>query len=52
MVNIKYRLRLIVNPIETLPNPLTPEISLLTLLTVCYTVLVMLLWRIWYWINL
>ena len=33
-------------------NPFTPKISLLILLTVCYTVLVMLTWRIWYWINL
>ena len=33
-------------------NPLTPKISLVILLTVCYTVLVMLVWRIWYWINL
>ena len=33
-------------------NPLTPKISLVILLTVCYTVLVMLVWRICYWINL
>ena len=33
-------------------NPLTPKISLETLLTVCHTFLVMLVWRIWYWINL
>ena len=33
-------------------NSLTPKISLVILLTVCYTVLVMLVWRIWYWINL
>ena len=33
-------------------NPLTLKISLLILLTVCHTVLVMLVWRIWYWINL
>ena len=33
-------------------NPLTPKISLVILLTVCHTVLVMLVWRIWYWINL
>ena len=32
-------------------NPLTPKISLAILLTVCHTVLVMLVWRIWYWIN-
>ena len=33
-------------------NPLTPKISLLILLSVGHTVLVMLVWRIWYWINL
>ena len=27
-------------------NPLTPKISLVNLLTVCHTVLVMLVWRI------
>ena len=32
-------------------NPVTPKISLVILLTVCYTVVVMLVWRIWYWIN-
>ena len=29
-------------------NPLTPKISLVILLTVCHTVLVMLILRIWY----
>ena len=33
-------------------NPLTPKISLAILLTFCHTVLVMLVWRIWFWINL
>ena len=33
-------------------NPLTPKITLAILLTVCHTVLVMLVWRIWYWIIL
>ena len=33
-------------------NPLTPKILLVILLTVCHTVLVMLVWRIWHWINL
>ena len=33
-------------------NPLTPKISLVILFTVCHTVLVMLICRIWYWINL
>ena len=35
-------------------NPLTPKISLIILSTVCHTVLVMLVlvWRIWHWINL
>ena len=28
-------------------NPLTPKILLVILLTVCHTVLVMLVWRIW-----
>ena len=32
-------------------NPVTPKISLVILLTVYYTVLVMLVWRIWYWVN-
>ena len=32
-------------------NPFTPKISLTILLTVCHTVLVMLVSRIWYWIN-
>ena len=32
-------------------NPLTPKISLVILLTVFHIVLVMLVWRIWYWIN-
>ena len=36
----------------TLINPVTPKISFVILLTVCHTVLVMLVWRIWYWINL
>ena len=31
-------------------NPLTPKISLVILFTVCYIVLAMLVWRIWYWI--
>ena len=30
-------------------NPFTPRISLVILLTVCHTVLIMLVWRIWYW---
>ena len=33
-------------------NPLTPKISFVILVTVCHTVLVVLVWRIWYWINL
>ena len=32
-------------------NPLTPKISLIILLTVCHTVLAMLVLRIWCWIN-
>ena len=32
--------------------PLTPKISSVILLTVCHTALVMLVWRIWCWINL
>ena len=39
--------------IASLPwvNPLTPKISLVILLSVYHTVLVVLVWRIWYWIN-
>ena len=33
-------------------NPFTTTISLAILLTVCHSVLVMLVWRIWHWINL
>ena len=33
-------------------NPVTPKILLVILLTVYHTVLVMLLWRSWYWVNL
>ena len=32
--------------------PLTPKILLVILLNICHIVLVMLVWRIWYWINL
>ena len=32
-------------------NPLTPKISSVILLTVCQTILIMLVWRIWYLIN-
>ena len=32
-------------------NPFTSKISLETLLTVCNTVLMLLVWRIWYWIS-
>ena len=32
--------------------PFTPKISSVILLTICHTVLMMLVWRIWYWINL
>ena len=32
-------------------NPLTPKISLVILLNVCQMILIMLVWRIWYWIN-
>ena len=33
-------------------NSLTPKISLVIHLAVCHTVLMMLVWRIWDWINL
>ena len=33
-------------------KPLTPKISSVILLTVRHIVLVMFVWRIWYWINL
>ena len=36
---------------HALINPFTPKISIVILLTVCYTILVMLVWRIWSWIN-
>ena len=36
----------------TLINPVTPKISFVILLTVCHTFHVMLVWRIWYCINL
>ena len=32
-------------------NPLTPRISIVVLLTDSHLALVMLIWRIWYWIN-
>ena len=37
---------------ELIVNPFTLKISSVILPTVCYTVLMMLVWRIWYWINL
>ena len=33
-------------------NSLTPKILIEILLIVCHIILVMLVWRIWYWINL
>ena len=33
-------------------SSLTSKISLVILLIVCYTVLVIFVWRNWYWINL
>ena len=38
--------------LKPLLNPFTPKISLLILLTICHSVLVMLVLRIWYCINL
>ena len=35
----------------TLFNPLPPKISLVILPTVCQMIFIMLVWRIWYWIN-
>ena len=32
-------------------NPLIPKITLVIFLTVCQMILIMLVWRIWYWIN-
>ena len=32
-------------------NPFTPKIQLVILLTICHTILMMLVQRIWYWIN-
>ena len=35
---------------HALINPFTSKISIVILLTVCYTILVMVVWRIWSWI--
>ena len=32
-------------------NPLIPKITLVIFLTVCQMIIIMLVWRIWYWIN-
>ena len=32
-------------------NPFTSNISLVILFTACCTILTILIWRIWYWIN-
>ena len=37
--------------VHTLINPSTSKISLVFLLTVCHTILMMLVYRIWHWIN-
>ena len=37
--------------VHTLINPSTSKISLVFLLTVCHTTLMMLVCRIWHWIN-
>ena len=42
----------LVLPLEVSFNPFTPKISSVILLTVCHTILVMLVLRIWDWINL
>ena len=44
--NVSFR-----NSLQWAINPLTPKISWVILLTVCNIVLLMLVWRIWYWIN-
>ena len=49
---IEFTRFMVEDPKKTFLNPLTPKISLVILLTVCHIVLVMLVWRIWYWINL
>ena len=36
---------------HALINSFTSEMSIVILLTVCHTILVMLVWRIWSWIN-
>ena len=38
--------------VENCFNLLTPKILSVILLTISYTVLVMLVWRIWYWMSL
>ena len=39
------------NTVLSIYNPLTPKIFSVILLTVHYKILLMLLLRIWYWIN-
>ena len=36
---------------HALINPFTSKISIVILRTVCHTILVMVVWRIWSWIN-
>ena len=36
---------------HALIDPFTSKMSIVILLTVCHTILVMLVWRIWSWIN-
>ena len=45
-------LSLIVKYFLSQPNPITPKISLVILLTVYHTILMIFLQRIWYLINL
>ena len=49
-MSLKHFSLLAFTPVKSL-NPFTPKISLLILLAVCHTILMMLVRRIWHWIN-
>ena len=49
-INITQELKHILKSL-CVANPLTPKISLVILLTVCHAILMMSIWRIWYWID-
>ena len=49
-INITQELKHILKALCVV-NPLTPKISLVILLTVCHAIIMMSIWRIWYWID-